>query len=189
MRDAFSLFSGGDCKRSFLLPLLPLSARLFHLCHRPFCLCRLFGPLKLRPHFRRDTGALRLCGYFNPLLSALSRLWLEISQVRKYMKSLSIELPEADAWKKKQLVFFNVLVVVLLWSLFSPAVKIFWETLDVAFFKAINSTLRDSPRWQLFWALANHKLADWVEDLLVLGFFIAYVARAKRGMRVRRAAE
>jgi Kdo2-lipid A phosphotransferase len=94
-----------------------------------------------------------------------------------------------STWKVKQLAFFNVLVVILLWSLFTPIVKIFWETIDVFFFKTINSTLRGNPNWQLFWALANHKLADWIEDLCVLGFFIAYVVQARKGMRLRRVAE
>ncbi len=79
--------------------------------------------------------------------------------------------------------------MILLWSLFTPATKIFWETIDVAFFKTINSTLKGNPNWQLFWAFANHKIADWVEDLCVLCFFFAYVIQARKGLRLRRVAE
>src|SRR5690242_874934 len=53
----------------------------------------------------------------------------------------------------------------------------------------INGTLRDRPIWQLFWALANHKMADWIEDGCVLCFFIAYVMKARKGWRLRRVAQ
>jgi membrane-associated phospholipid phosphatase len=108
------------------------------------------------------------------------------------MKDKIINFPFSQThgtWKTRQLIFFNVLVLILLWSLFTPATKVFWETIDVAFFKTINSTLRGNPNWQLFWALANHKIADLVEDLCVLCFFFAYVTQARKGLRLRRVAE
>ena len=82
------------------------------------------------------------------------------------MKDTIIKFPLSQThgtWKTKQLIFFNVLVLILLWSLFTPSTKIFWDTIDIAFFKTINSTLKGNPNWQLFWAFANHKIADWVE--------------------------
>src|SRR5579862_1514005 len=103
---------------------------------------------------------------------------------------LILTLPsDSRPWKIKQLVFFHVLIFIALWSLFTTGTKIFWETIDIAFFKVVNSTLRDNPRWQLFWAFANHKTADWIEDLVVLGFFFAYVIQGRKGMRLRRVAE
>lgn len=92
-------------------------------------------------------------------------------------------------WNVKQLLLFQALALILVWSLFTPYVKIFWDVIDVAFFKAINGTLRDNPTWQVFWACANHKLADWIEDLCVLCFFTAYVLKAAKEMRLRRIAE
>ncbi len=89
----------------------------------------------------------------------------------------------------KRLLLCWALAALLLITLFSPLTTAFWEVIDIAFFKCINGTLRDSPRWQLFWALANHKLADWVEDICVLGFFIAYVKQGIKGLRLRRVAE
>jgi membrane-associated phospholipid phosphatase len=53
----------------------------------------------------------------------------------------------------------------------------------------INSTLENRPTWQLFWAMANHKLADWIEDLVVLGFFIAYVRAAHKSLRLHRVSQ
>jgi membrane-associated phospholipid phosphatase len=93
------------------------------------------------------------------------------------------------AWNLKLLLFFHVLAFILLWTLFTSYTDFFWEAIDVAFFSTLNGTLKDHPYWQLFWALANHKAADWIEDLCVLGFFAAYVLKARRGFRLRRVAE
>lgn len=101
---------------------------------------------------------------------------------------LSFSAPQ-KRWKTKQLLFFQLLVFVLFWSLFNPYTKVFWDFIDVIFFKTINGTLKDHPSWQLFWACANHKTADWIVDIFVLGFFIAYVLKAGKGERLRRIAE
>lgn len=87
----------------------------------------------------------------------------------------------------KRLAICHALAALLLISLFSPLS--FWAFIDIPFFKWINSSLEGRPNWQLFWALANHKWADWVEDLCVLLFFFAYVRQASRGFRIKRIAE
>ena len=92
-------------------------------------------------------------------------------------------------WKWKTLLFCHALAAIFLITLFLPSTKGFWEVIDVAFFKWVNGSLDGRPNWQLFWALANHKLADWVEDLCVLFFFAAYVKQACRSMRPRKIAE
>src|SRR5579871_4328974 len=94
-----------------------------------------------------------------------------------------------SCWKIKILLLCHFIGALLLASLFWPVTKGYWETIDIAFFKCINSTLRDHPYWQLFWAYANHKLADWVEDLCILCFFIAYVRQGHRDLRKRKVAE
>jgi membrane-associated phospholipid phosphatase len=98
-------------------------------------------------------------------------------------------LVTSQTWKLNVLLFWHIIAALLFASLFWPVTKEYWQVVDVAFFKAINSTLRDRPSWQLFWALANHKLADWVEDLCVLCFFITYVRQAHRSLRKRRISE
>jgi membrane-associated phospholipid phosphatase len=95
----------------------------------------------------------------------------------------------SKAWKFKTLLLCNVIGALLFTSLFWPVTKPFWDMIDIAFFKFINSTLRDHPHWQLFWAFANHKIADWVEDLCVLCFFIVYVSVGVKSMRKRKIAE
>lgn len=95
----------------------------------------------------------------------------------------------ARAWKLKQLLLCHIIGALLMATLFWPVTKVYWDMLDVAFFKLINSTLRDRPFWQVFWAMANHKLADWIEDLCILGFFIAYVRTAHKSLKKRKISE
>ena len=92
-------------------------------------------------------------------------------------------------WKLKRLLLLHILAALLFTSLFWSVTKPYWEIVDVAFFKMINSSLVGRPSWQLFWAMANHKLADWIEDLCVLLFFVAYVRQVKGQLRARRVFE
>jgi membrane-associated phospholipid phosphatase len=96
---------------------------------------------------------------------------------------------ETNNWRLKTLLLCHILGALLLASLFWPITKTYWEVIDVAFFKMVNSTLRDRPLWQLFWACANHKWADWVEDLIILCFFITYVKSAAKALRARKISE
>jgi membrane-associated phospholipid phosphatase len=64
-----------------------------------------------------------------------------------------------------------------------------WRAIDTLFFNIANGSLRDHPTWQLFWAIANHKIADWIEDIAFLGFWVAYIRTIPRGQRLRGLAE
>jgi membrane-associated phospholipid phosphatase len=104
-----------------------------------------------------------------------------------------IELLQATAssqplWKIKKLLCLHVVLFLMLWSLF-PLTEGIWHTIDTAFFKWINGSLKGHPFWQLFWSLANHKNADWIEDFCILSFFAFYIGRAPKGQRLRRTAE
>lgn len=93
------------------------------------------------------------------------------------------------AWRLKTLLLWHIVGALLMTSLFWEVTKAYWEAIDIAFFKMINSTLKGRPLWQLFWATANHKLADWVEDLCILCFFIAYVRKAHKSLRLQKVSE
>jgi membrane-associated phospholipid phosphatase len=92
-------------------------------------------------------------------------------------------------WKLKILLFCHIIGALLFASLFWPVTKAYWEVIDIAFFKWVNFPLRDRPALQLFWAMANHKFADWVEDLCVLTFFITHVRQAHKALRMRKVFE
>lgn len=100
----------------------------------------------------------------------------------------SLTLTKSD-WKLKTLLLSHVLGGILLCSLFWQPTYAFWHAIDVWFFQLINSSLQDRPLWQLFWAAANHKLADWVEDLAFLIFFFFHVKSFPRMLRSRKIGE
>lgn len=91
----------------------------------------------------------------------------------------------------KTIPFFlsHLLAALLLFTLFWPPSQALWQTVDIALFKWLNSSLQDRPLWQLFWACANHKLADWVEDICILTFFIIHVRSFPSFIRPRKIAE
>jgi membrane-associated phospholipid phosphatase len=89
-------------------------------------------------------------------------------------------------WKLKKLLLWHLVLVFLVSSFLWAPTAYLWKKLDVGFFSWINSSLRGPFWWQNFWALANHKMADWVEDVFILGFFIAYVRQAQKGLRLKR---
>ena len=75
------------------------------------------------------------------------------------------------SYKLKSFFLLQTLLTLLLVSLFWPKAAVYWQKLDIAFFKLINQSLLNSHHWQIFWACANHKYADWLEDLCILAFF------------------
>lgn len=105
------------------------------------------------------------------------------------MTSKPLSSNESAKWRLKPLLLLHIIAALLFASLFWPVTKVYWQVIDVGFFKMINSTLKGNPNWQLFWAMANHKLADWVEDLCVLLFFIAYVKQATTSERLHRVSQ
>lgn len=88
-------------------------------------------------------------------------------------------------WKIPQLIFCHFLVLLFVSTFLWPLTEGFWKSLDIAFFKGINSSLIDHPSLQFFWACANHRYADWVEDIFILGFFILHIKSFKKGTQIR----
>jgi Kdo2-lipid A phosphotransferase len=92
-------------------------------------------------------------------------------------------------WRLKTLLLLHLLVAILLSTLFWPLTNGFWAAIDVFFFKTINGTLEGHPYRQIFWAFANHRNADWVEDFCIFIFFVLHVRSAQKAMRPRKIAE
>jgi len=91
--------------------------------------------------------------------------------------------------KFKPLLFSHLLILILLGTFLWPPTRPFWDWLDLHSFKFLNGTLENRPTWQLFWAFANHKMIDWVEDAVFIGFFAAAILQAPKGERIRRSAQ
>ena len=70
-----------------------------------------------------------------------------------------------------------------------PETRSMWEAIDIATFKALNSTFLSTKPLQYFWALLNHKKMDLVEDVIFLLFFVWGIKAAPKELRLRRAAQ
>lgn len=81
-------------------------------------------------------------------------------------------------------------LIAFLWITFlSPLTQPLWNSLDLAVFKALNSTLKDNKFLQYFWATLNHKKMDLVEDVVFLLFFAWGIVSTPKGQRWRKTAE
>lgn len=105
------------------------------------------------------------------------------------MHSSSVELSSPKRWNLKALLLCHIVIALLISTFLWPVTRVFWDWLDTAFFTSINHSLSWGKYWQIFWAMANHKLADWLEDAVILTFFIIHVRRAVKTLRPKRAAE
>ncbi len=92
-------------------------------------------------------------------------------------------------WKWKELLFSHLIIALLIGTLFWNMTESVWQTIDVFIFKILNGSLEGNPQWQLFWALANHKLADWLEDLCFIALFVLYIKHLPQGHRSRGVAQ
>lgn len=93
------------------------------------------------------------------------------------------------SYKLRSLFLLQTLLVLLLASLLWPKAAIYWQKLDIAFFKLINQSLLDNHYWQVFWACANHKYADWLADLCILAFFTIWIQKSPSYLRKIRIAQ
>jgi len=90
--------------------------------------------------------------------------------------------PIAREWRPKLLLFWNCFGLLLLASYFTPI----WQPVDLFLFQLINQPLKDSHALRVFWALANHNLADWLEDICFLALYIIGIWKTKRGYRIEK---
>lgn len=91
--------------------------------------------------------------------------------------------------KIKPLLFVHLAILILAGTFFWPVTRPLWDALDLSVFKTLNGTLKGHHYAQVFWALINHQLTDWVEDLVFIAFFVIAIRAAPRGEKLRRTAQ
>lgn len=94
---------------------------------------------------------------------------------------MKIPLFSSSGWRLYPFFLCHLGVVLLLFSFFLP----FWKQLDRAAFIFLNNSIKTGSIWQTFWALMNHSLADWVEDLCILGFYTLALLRTSKPERLK----
>lgn len=92
-------------------------------------------------------------------------------------------------WQIKKILLFHGLIGILLISFFLPKIPGIWELLDVKIFRFFNSFLLTSPALRTFLALANNRLADLLEDLCIMGFYLIAIFRIPKEKRIKRSCE
>lgn len=92
-------------------------------------------------------------------------------------------------WKLKPFLLCHLIVIGLIGSWNIPFTRALWDSLDHQIFLFFNQCLQSSPFWQTFWAIANHKYADWVFDGFILYFISTYILFSPHHLKWRRAFE
>lgn len=95
---------------------------------------------------------------------------------------------EKPTWKWKKFILFHLTAILLILSFLLPWTKQIWTQIDIVFFQFVNNTLKHESA-QIFWAFANHHLADWVEDLFIFGFYLLAIIKTAKGLRAKRIAQ
>ncbi len=92
-------------------------------------------------------------------------------------------------WQWKSLLLCNAIAAFLLLSFFNPWTFPWWQALDDVVFFKLNGSLRGNIGLQHFWAMANHYLADWVEDIVIFLLYYVHVRSFAKELRRRKIAE
>jgi len=88
-----------------------------------------------------------------------------------------------------RLLGIHLLVATLVAILFYDVHHGPFSPIDKGCFRFLNNWVAESPLWQNFWAMANHKMADWVEDAVFIFFFYWIVRKTPLAEKPRKMAE
>ena len=95
-----------------------------------------------------------------------------------------------SSWKIKQLILSHLLVIGLVSSIFYPPLYNFlWQALDEGCFKFLSETTSHSRFLQNFWAVANHRIGDAIEDVFFVVFFVWLIKITPQGEKLKKSAE
>lgn len=89
----------------------------------------------------------------------------------------------------KGFLFCHFLIALLVISFLLPWSHELWNQLDIFIFKSLNQTLHMGKGWKTFWALANHRYADWVEDIFILSFYSLSIFKTAKFERLKKSSQ
>lgn len=92
-------------------------------------------------------------------------------------------------WNWKKLLICHLLILLLFATLILPWTHQIWRTVDTFVFHLLNDTLHLGTGYQTFWAFANHRHADWLEDGIILSFYTISIFKMPKPERLKRVAE
>lgn len=88
-----------------------------------------------------------------------------------------------------RLLTIHLLIAALVAILFYDVHHGPFSPLDKGCFRLLNSWVAESSLWQNFWAMANHRMADWVEDVVFILFFYWMIRSTAKSEQPRKIAE
>jgi len=94
-----------------------------------------------------------------------------------------------STWKPFNFILTLSLITLSVITLLCPSTHFIWKHLDMWFFKVANGHLCIGKPVKLFWAFANHKYADWVEDVVILYCCCYYILKGDKETRLHRSAQ
>lgn len=89
-------------------------------------------------------------------------------------------------WRWKSFLLSHLLIALLLLSFFIPLSASWWAKIDLSCFQFLNTPLKHNETLRVIWALANHRLADWLEDLCILTFYIVAIYKTAKHSRLKK---
>lgn len=101
------------------------------------------------------------------------------------MKSQS----NTSLWNWKGLIKIHLAILILVGSMILSWTFTLWFKADVAVFQTLNQTLHWGEGWKVYWAFANHRLSDWIEDIVILIFYLIAIFDAPKEKRILRSAQ
>ncbi len=93
------------------------------------------------------------------------------------------------SWNYKKLLLCHTIIAVMILSYFVPLTRVLWDTIDHGFFHWLNGSLQGNRPWQLFWAISNHRLADWLHDVVIFGLILSTIFMVRKEERIKKTAE
>lgn len=95
-----------------------------------------------------------------------------------------------SSWRIKPLIANHLFAIFLVCSVFYiPLYNLIWKSVDAACFYKMTGLIAKSTFWQNFWALANHRIGDFIEDLFFVVFFLWLMKITPRHQRQQKGAE
>ncbi|MBI3211986.1 MAG: phosphatase PAP2 family protein [Simkania negevensis] len=92
-------------------------------------------------------------------------------------------------WNIKKLLILPAIILPLLWSWLDTPIRPLWDLIDKQAFYILNRWIHTSLFWQNFWALAGHKMMDWIGDLVMITFFYFYIKFSPPSLKAKRIGE
>lgn len=93
---------------------------------------------------------------------------------------------ESD-WNPHLLIGLNFISALLLISWLWPVTRAAWDLIDISIFTNLNDSLKTGDKWQTLWAIANWRLSDVPQFILILSIAFYWIFKQNKKLSKERA--